>query len=143
MTAPVDLLVPAARDSRIPALSDFDVHFGIPVSAIGEDGNLIALGHHTPKAALAAFNAYARRTIGLVDLLDGRGRWQEALDGVKQCRAVLLTEHCRDCADPEVRDAACGQCWEIRDAAKGGSWWIAYDAAEDEPGAFPVTVWRC
>lgn len=141
-TATKPELVPAAQDPRIPALPDFDVQFGIPISAIGEDGDLIALGHHAPKAALAAFNAYARQTIGLVDLLDGRGAWREALVSVQQRWAVWLTDRCRTCAKDGQRDD-CWSCVDVREAARLHSWWLDWAAAEDEPGAFPVTVWRC
>ncbi|MCW6003896.1 hypothetical protein K1W54_04770 [Micromonospora sp. CPCC 205371] len=139
-------LVPASLDPRIPDLDSFEVYFGIRVADIGEDGDLIALGHHDPKAALAAFNAHAKKFWGLVDLLDGaqhdQGRWLWALENVKQKWAVSLTDRCRECAKDGLREE-CTSCSDVRATIKEGSWWIAYDAAEDEPGAFPVTVWRC
>lgn len=33
-------------------------HYGIPVSSLGEDGDLIALGHHDDDKALEAFRAH-------------------------------------------------------------------------------------
>jgi hypothetical protein len=135
-------LVPAAQDPRIPTLHHFEICFGIPISDIGEDGVLIALGHHDPKAALAAFNAHARRS-GVCDLLDGRGtraRWMEALDGVRHRWAVQLVGQCRTCAREGARDE-CGVCADVAEATEMGSWCLDYSAAETEDGAFPVTVW--
>jgi hypothetical protein len=138
-------LMPASLDPRIPRLNDFGTYFGIRVADIGEDGDLIALGHHPPKAALAAFNAHARKVWGLLDLLDGgRGggpAWRRALDDVKPRWAVLLTNRCRDCTKNAVVDG-CVYCSDVRAVTNSGSWWIAQDAAHDEPGAFPVTCWR-
>lgn len=138
-------LAPASLDPRIPDLDSFEVYFGIRVADIGEDGDLIALGHHDPKAALAAFNAHAKKFWGLVDLLDGgqhdQNRWRWALENAKQKWAVSLTDGCRDCVK-EGRREDCVDCSDVRATVKDGSWWIAYDATDDEPGAFPVTVWR-
>ena len=40
--------------------------YGIPVSAFGEGGDMIALGHHEPRKALAAFRKLGR-SYGLDD----------------------------------------------------------------------------
>lgn len=137
-------LVPAAQDPRIPPVNDFDVHFGIPISSIGEDGDMLALGHHEPKVALAAFNAYAKK-LGFLDLLDGgkhdQQAWKDALDAVDRRWAVLLTDLCRACMKEPLARADCPDCQAVREITKDGAWWIAYDATEDEPGAFPVTSW--
>lgn len=46
-------------------------HYGITVAHIGDDGEgLIALGHHTPRRALAAFNRHSRVFVGLACLWD-------------------------------------------------------------------------
>jgi hypothetical protein len=47
-------------------------HYGIDVTAIGEDGDLLAFGHHDPRHALAAFNRHARIEWGLANLADCR-----------------------------------------------------------------------
>lgn len=47
-------------------------HYGIKVTAIGEDGDLLAFGHHEPRRALAAFNRHARTEWGLLNLADNR-----------------------------------------------------------------------
>ena len=47
-------------------------HYGVQVAAIGDDGDLIALGHHDTRRALAAFNRHARVVWGLLNLQDSR-----------------------------------------------------------------------
>lgn len=48
-----------------------DTHYGITVAHIGDDGEgLVALGHHEPRRALAAFNRHARRFVGLAAIWD-------------------------------------------------------------------------
>lgn len=43
------------------------VFYGVPVSAIGEDGDMIALGHHEPRRVLAAMRRYGREVCGMDD----------------------------------------------------------------------------
>lgn len=135
MTAPTAL----ERDPRIPNLAGFQDHFGIPVCSIGEDGAyLVALGHHPHKAALAAFNQYVK-ALDWPDLLDS-GRWdaegwREALKRVKHAWAVRFNGCCHFTEEPAVY-VPCARC---RDA----EWWLNLDAAEDDPGAFPITYWTC
>jgi hypothetical protein len=45
-------------------------HYGIPVCHIGEDGNMLALGHPGARRAFAAFNRHARVFCGLANLAD-------------------------------------------------------------------------
>jgi len=40
-------------------------HFGIAVASLGEDGDLIALGHHDDDKALAAFRAFTGHSLDL------------------------------------------------------------------------------
>jgi hypothetical protein len=123
--------VTAARD--LPALDGFTTCYGVQVCTVGEDGILIALGHHPARTALAAFNAYSRRVIGLADVTDGQ--WVQPvgplLEKVKQDRGRLLGE-CGEC--PPER--GCDRCLAIRD----GSWWMELGADKADPDAFPVTV---
>lgn len=49
-----------------------DSHYGIPVTHVGEDGDMLALGHHHPRRALAAFNRHARVFCGLANVADDR-----------------------------------------------------------------------
>lgn len=58
-------------------------HFGIPVSYYGEDGELVALGHHSKRRALAAFNRHARVGMGFDNVADDRdacaAEWADAI----------------------------------------------------------------
>lgn len=47
-------------------------HYGIGVTCIGEDGDMLALGHHPARMVLAAFNCHARTEMGLANLADCR-----------------------------------------------------------------------
>ncbi|MFB7707951.1 hypothetical protein [Streptomyces sp. NPDC056105] len=96
-------------------------HFGIPVSYYGEDDCMIALGHHSKRRALAAFNRHARTLLGLASVSD----------------------------DPESRavdwlDAICER-WAIFTAPDNpteypdGFWFVQFTDGE-QPGALPVTV---
>lgn len=49
-----------------------DEHYGVSVAHFGEDGDMIALGHHSTRRALAAFNRHARHFVGLANLADDR-----------------------------------------------------------------------
>jgi hypothetical protein len=49
-----------------------DTHYGIPVCHIGEDGDMIAFGHHEPRRTLAAFNRHARLFCRLFNIVDDR-----------------------------------------------------------------------
>jgi hypothetical protein len=56
-----------------PSASDMEaVHYGIPVSGYGEDGAMLALGHHDTRRAFAAFNRHARTSFGFVNFADER-----------------------------------------------------------------------
>ena len=123
----------AAKD--LPALDDFTTCYGVQVCTIGEDGILIALGHHPARTALAAFNAYSRRVIGLANVTDDSwvtpGELLELLQEINHDWGRLLGE-CGQC--PPER--GCDRCLAIRD----GSWWMELGAAESDPDAVPVTV---
>ena len=47
-------------------------YFGIPVVFYGEEGDMLAIGHHSPRRALAAFNRHARKFCGLINAADDR-----------------------------------------------------------------------
>lgn len=119
----------------IPDLRGFETHYGVPVSAIGDDGALIALGHHDERTTIAAFSRYSRSTFGFANLLDDRaGSYAEAQDGLAAYWAVLVTscdEH------GEKRDSGCWRCIEL----DANDWWITYFEVQETPGAFPVMVW--
>lgn len=60
-----------APHPNTPDLPGFETHYGCRVSVVGEDGEMIILGHAGKLRTLAAFNAYSRRTVGLKDISDG------------------------------------------------------------------------
>lgn len=110
----------------LPNLDGFDTCYGVRVVVLGEDFDLLALGHHDRRRALAAFNRYSRRVIGdalgAAELVEIRYTW-----------AVLAGE-CGECDDPAD---VCEQCQVVR----AGGWWLEYDDEyATDPDAFPVTV---
>lgn len=117
-----------------PELSGFTEIYGIKVSALGEDGDLIALGHHKPIYALAAFTGYAVDVMGLQDVYDGLvdDPGPKVTAATKHGWATLKTA-C-DEAGEDDHDDDCYECIEISEF----SWYI--EVGEKEvPGAFPVT----
>lgn len=134
---------------EIPDLPGFEEHYGIRICTIGEDGDLVALGHWDLRHALAAFNSYARRVIGLTDLLEGDGgplpdddseplsqEWKGALGRIDVTWARLMTE-C-DEADEEEHEDDCYECSDIKEHVTSGSWWLSCDGRPDSPNTFPV-----
>ncbi|MFC8009115.1 hypothetical protein [Streptomyces cinereoruber] len=96
-------------------------YYGIAVCSVGEDGDAIALGHHDDRRALAAFNAHARRHLGLVNVADDpRADAQDWLDAIRQEWVVFRTPDPEQGEDPE---------WI----------WYAEDSSETNPHARPVT----
>lgn len=102
-----------------------DTHYGIGVAHIGEDGDLVALGHHSDRRTLAAFNRHMRTFVGLDNLADDRSSkaadWPPAF---QRKHAVFRAP------DP-------ANCWEDPD------WhWVADWCDADTPNAQPVTLLR-
>ncbi|MFH9765112.1 hypothetical protein ACH4N4_30735 [Streptomyces microflavus] len=93
-------------------------YYGVPVAYVGEDGEMLALGHHSPRRVLAAFNAHARRFYGLVNLADDRNATAAAWLADLQPQWAVF----RVSVSPES-DCA----------------WFSDEAAEGAPGALPVT----
>ena len=116
----------------IPDLDGFTTHYGIRVSDIGEDGDLIILGHHDKRRALAALNRHARKVWGLQDLLDG-GWGRRPVIGEITVDWATLKERC-DLHDDHDKD--CGECAQIAE----GPWWIEC-GAHPAPNSFPVMYW--
>jgi len=99
-------------------------HYGIPVTAVGEDGDVLALGHHEPRRALAAFNRHAREQVGLLNLTDIRSSTAaECLAYITQgwalFRKPLLDD---DSEDPD---------WE----------WVMVPCAATDENAIPITLY--
>jgi len=102
-----------AATAQTPAMEG--VYHGIPVAAVGDMGDMLALGHHDKHAVLAAFEAHLRTldpTLGLDP----------------------------DCVDMVVRTRA---VFSAPDPARGddpGCLWIADWSDPDHPDAQPVTL---
>ncbi|WP_399559380.1 hypothetical protein [Streptomyces chartreusis] len=98
-------------------------YFGTPVSHIGEDGDMLALGHPGIRRAFAAFNRHARVFCGLANLADDShataGAWADAISE----RWAIFRK-----PDPDSE-------WEDPDYD-----WIAQWVEPGTPGARPVTV---
>ncbi|MEH0826307.1 MULTISPECIES: NUDIX domain-containing protein [unclassified Micromonospora] len=89
---------------------------GIALSDIGEDGDIVAVGHHDPRRMLTALRRYARES------------WGEALAP----------------ADPANPYAQIHHEWVVNtgDTIAGPEQeWCLESAPADAPGAFPVTRW--
>ena len=107
-----------APDTFTPSADDMEAtHYGIPVSTYGEDGNMLALGHHEPRRAFAAFNKHARTALGFANFADDRdAHLDDWIDGVSH---TWLTFHRGD---------------------PNGDWaWEGKPATENTTGAVPVT----
>jgi hypothetical protein len=102
-----------------------DTHYGIPVCHIGEDGNMLALGHPGKRKAFAAFNRHARVFCGLPNLADDfSARLADWLDGVKEEWVVFRKpDPDNEFEDPEYE-------------------WYFDQSTADNPNSQPVTVLR-
>lgn len=128
---------------NIPDLAGFEEHFGIKVSCFGEDGDLVALGHHDPRRALAAFNRYTKSLIGLPDLLDGTAMrspegWKAAAARVKPAWAYMIG-NCDAGGEPDHDEGECPECEEIQQF--GWYMTITHETNQGLPGTFPVTLY--
>lgn len=100
-------------------------HYGVPVTCIGEDGDLLAFGHHTPRRALAAFNLHARNDLGLLNLVDDRSATAaECLAYISQGWAQFR----KPLSDSGDEDPD----WE----------WVMEWCTEDDENATAVTLYR-
>lgn len=144
MSAAEDLVAQAA-----------DVHHGLRVLELGEDGEtLVVLGHHDDRRTLAALNRFARTTWGTDSVagdLPDPGDGELVRRELHRLRAIVV----HACAlglnvdDDDPRPAGqlervttasptCPDC-----AAIGAPWALTWpDDAQDAPDAFPITVWE-
>jgi hypothetical protein len=136
--------------ATIPDLSGFATHYGVRISCIGEDGDMVILGHVDRRRTIAAVRAYLRYLWGnqleVDDYLSSRlllDPWEYTRAAE---RAVTATAGARShavqlpppCDQP--RTCTCDRnpsCVEM----SGVSWWLDCDADPDNPDAFPVTYW--
>jgi hypothetical protein len=119
---------------EIPELSGFTEVYGMKISMIGEDGDMVILGHHATIYALAAFNGYAVDVVGLDDVYDGlvADPGPTAVKAIKQGWASLKTT-CDEFREDE-HDPDCSECIEISEC----SWWMEI-GEHQHPNSFPVT----
>jgi hypothetical protein len=97
-----------------------DTHYGIAVTHVGEDGDMLALGHHDTRKALAAFNRHSRTFIGLPNLADDfSARAEDWLDAIRPRWAVFTVPDPEQCQDSE---------W----------YWVANFSDEPIPNAQPI-----
>lgn len=102
-------------------------HYGVPVSTYGEDGDMLALGHHDPRRAVAAFNRHARRFLGLLNILDDRRA--DATDVADLLADTVHGHGLFRLPNPELE--------EDPDYV-----WVMEECTADTPGAVPVTILR-
>lgn len=98
-------------------------HYGIAVCHFGEDGDMLALGHHGDRRAFAAFNRHARVFCHLANLADDQSANLTDWFGCIEELWVVFRK-----ADPN-------NCWEDPDCE-----WFFDRATEGTPGAQPVTI---
>jgi hypothetical protein len=100
------------------------VHYGIAVCCSGEDGDMIALGHHGKRKALAAFNRHCRVFLGLANIADDHSATAaDYADDITELWGVPRQPN------EEERD---NEGWK----------WALDDAPADAPGAIPYTFLR-
>jgi hypothetical protein len=121
--------------TEMPDLAGFEDFYGMKVSAIGDDGDLIILGHHNPTYALAAFTAYSVNVLGLSDIYDGHcaDPGPTAAAAICHKRASLLTE-CDEARESDHDLEDCSLCAEIADHL-----WYLEIGEQEQPNTFPVT----
>lgn len=104
---------------------DFEATYdGIPVCCSDEDGNMIALGHHDPDVALAAFDRHAREFVKIENLLADPAATPEDLADLADC--ITQNWGVAHAATEEQQDQ------------EGWSWRLESATAET-PGAVPYT----
>lgn len=129
--------------------------YGVKVMWIGEDGDVLVVGHPGERRALAAANKLARVDAGLVNLYDDKGaevdwsqvrelwaapahrndckyvrafyEWTDAEGATEETRPPVVTPGDRITAE---QDCDCG-------TVIGDEWYIRYDGTA--PGGFPIT----
>ncbi|MDQ0376538.1 hypothetical protein [Amycolatopsis thermophila] len=115
-------------------------HYGVWVCFVGDDGDLVALGHHEPKRVLAAFNRYCRIELSMRNVADDRDvSYKEAAEILRWRHGRLITACESPDHDDEIRMGhSCHQCALL---GGGGEWWLDWSNPE-HPDAFPITMWQ-
>lgn len=92
-----------------------DTHYGVPVTHVGEDGDMLAFGHHDPRRALAAFNRHARVFCGLSGVADDRSATADDM-------LALITAEWGQFRKPRVGDEEDPDCeWYLDPCAPDAS----------------------
>lgn len=112
--------------------------YGVHVCCIGEDGNMVALGHHEPKRVIAALNRYSREEIGLLNICDSSWvSYTECAEFLEWKHAVIVNE----CDDHDPQDDSlfdgCHRCLGLA----SDEWHMRW-SGEPSEASFPVTMWR-
>lgn len=117
-------------------------YYGVMMQPLGDDGDIVLiLGHHDTRRAVAALNRCCREDLELLGMFDDLSTtYEEAARDLEFRWAKLVTE-CRAASWPDHPDD-CWNCGEIQALIADGGWWVQYDYTEDEPGVFPVMIWR-
>lgn len=119
--------------TNLPTLSGFTTHYGIPVAGIGEEGELVALGHHEPRRAFAAFNRFVRREWGWDLASETKTRSSRTLADRIRHEHFVVGNTCGDCDN----QPDCVYCTE----ARRHDWWLRQANSTDRD-TFPVTIWH-
>lgn len=133
--------------SNLPTIGEpqqlADTHYGIRVGWFGDEGGLLAVGHHHPMRVVAAMNRHARTTAKLRNIADDhRYDLADAIRDLTYTWAIVLGP----CLQPSFPDADelawhaahCERC----DGAKHRANWVEIGHHEGARRAYPVTVWR-
>lgn len=111
----------AADDTPTPDLNMVATFYRVPLSDIGEDGNVVALGHVGKYRMLAALRRHARENWGDdLFLTHSLGAQAPNLDG-----ALDRISH----------------LWMINTGSTEEFGWCMEQAQPSDPNAFPVTWW--
>ena len=140
---------------------DSTVEYGVPVLDFGEDGDMVAIGHHEPRRVIAAMNAHYRRqhhpdptdrySQGIrprwagdlypnVDLARQKRWWATYQDttGALSYLWWRLLEHCDHETEPHHNEHGdCHTCVLLAEST-----WVAAAVPAGTPDAFPVVVWE-
>lgn len=123
-------------------LPNFPGHaYGVSVSHIGEERDMVAHGHIEPRRFIAACNWWHREATGIPSLGDdGFGdidmTYVELLSWVRH-RWAIRQPKC-DCPEDQVLERGCDDHDPDPDP---DAWWISLKGVtEDTPGAFPITL---
>lgn len=98
-------------------------HYGVPVVYYGEDGDMLALGHHATRRTLAAFNRHAR-SIGLRNVADDlQAEAEDWLNDISEAWFVFTQPNPDEGDDPDFI-------------------WYAHQVEPGSPNAIPVMYLR-